>query len=61
MREQDLKPYKKYKGKTGNTYCLFRDYDPNVECFQRQDGQLHFGREFIEYCDGERVIDLEEA
>jgi len=59
MREEDLQVNAKYCGKTGNTFTLFREYQPNTECFQRQDGSLHFGREFIEFRNGERIIDLE--
>jgi hypothetical protein len=59
MREEELKTGSRYRGKTGNTFILFRDYEPNVKCFQRQDGYTHYGREFIEYREGKRVIDLE--
>lgn len=61
MREEDLIAGTKYRTKSGNTFLLFREYDPNVECFQRQDGQLHFGREFIEFKEGRRDIDLQVA
>jgi len=61
MLETELRVTAKYKGKTGNIFLLFREYNPNSECFQRQDGQLHFGREFIEFENGIRVLDLEEA
>jgi len=60
MKESDLQINATYKGKTGNTFVLFRRYHPNHECFKRQDGNLHFGREFIEFKNGERIIDLEE-
>lgn len=60
MKEEELVVGKQYRGKTGNTFVMFRDYDPNAECFRRQDGYIHFGREFIQYHNGERVIDLEE-
>jgi len=53
--------YKIYGVKTGNTFVLFCDYHPGSECFRRQDGQLHFGREFIEFENGECVLDIEEA
>lgn len=59
MIESELETFKKYRGKTGNIFYLFRDYDPVVPCFKRQDGQLHFGREFIEFRNGEQYIDLE--
>jgi hypothetical protein len=58
MFEKDLRVNTTYKGKTGNTFILFRDYHPNTECFRRQDGQLHFGREFIEFENGERVLNI---
>lgn len=58
MKEENLRINATYRGKTGNTFVLFREYHPNSECFQRQDGNLHFGREFIEFKNGERVIDL---
>ena len=61
MKELDLRVGAKYKGKTGNTFILFREYHPNVECFKRQDGYLHFGREFISFKNGERIIDLVEV
>ena len=61
MKEDQLKVNATYKGKTGNTFLLFREYHPNQECFKRQDGNLHFGREFIEFENGERIIDLIEA
>lgn len=41
-----------------NQFRLFREYDPNIECFQRHDGSLHYGREFIEYRNGVTVLDL---
>jgi len=58
MREKELQTGKYYKGKTDNTFLLCRNYAPNIKCFERQDGQMHFGREFIEYKNGERDIDL---
>ena len=61
LREYQLKVGNKYKVKTGNEFVLFRDYHPNSECFKRQDGMLHFGREFVEFKDGERVLDIDEA
>jgi hypothetical protein len=62
MKEDQLKVNATYKGKTGNKFILFREYHPNHECFKRkQDGSLHFGREFIEFKKGKRIIDLIEA
>jgi hypothetical protein len=58
--EKNLRVNATYKGKTGNTFILFRGYEPNSECFRRQDGQLHFGREFIAYEHGETVLTLSE-
>jgi len=58
MNENELQTGKYYKGKTGHTFLLCRNYAPNIKCFERQDGQECFGREFIEYKNGERDIDL---
>jgi len=61
VRESELRIGAKYTVKGGNVLTLFREYSPNIECFQRQDGSLHYGREFIEFHDGERVLDLSEV
>jgi len=61
MEEQDLRINTKYIGKTGNIFVLFHRFHPNIECFRRHDNNLHFGREFIEFKDGNRIIDLEIA
>ena len=61
MREDQLRVNAMYKGATGNTFMLFRKYDPNEVCFKRQDGNLHYGREFIEFRNGKRIITLTEA
>ena len=60
MKEEQLIVGRMYKVATGNIFTLFQKFHPNKECFQRQDGSLHFGREFVEFRDGERIIDLEE-
>ena len=61
MKESNLELYQRYVGKTGNHFVLFKPYHPNKKCFIRGDGERHFGREFIEFRNGERIIDLEEA
>lgn len=61
MKESNLRTGATYRGKTGNLFVLFRTFHPSLECFQRQDGQLHFGREFIEFENGEQIIDLVES
>ncbi len=49
----------RYQTANGNTFCLELPYDPNTECFRRErDGQWHCGREFIEFRDGQTVLDL---
>ena len=60
MKEEELVTGRAYKGRTGNTFVLVRTYSPNTKCFRRQDGVRHYGREFIEYENGKRVIDLQE-
>lgn len=61
LKPEKLRVNARYKSKTGNTFILFREFEPNHECFSRMNGTLHFGREFIEYRDGKTMIDLEEA
>ena len=61
MKEDELRINATYKGKGTNTFTLFREYHPNETCFLRQDGSLHYGREFIEFRNGERVLDLSES
>lgn len=61
IEEHQLEVGQKYKVRTGNVFVLFREYHPNLECFRRQDGELHFGREFIEFSEGKKMIDLEEV
>ena len=58
IKETDLVVGACYKVRTGNTFLLFREYGPNVECFKRQDGMIFMGRDFIEYRDGLRFLDL---
>jgi len=58
IKETDLVVGAYYRIRTGNTFRLFREYGPNVECFKRKDGMLFMGREFIEYRDGLRFLDL---
>lgn len=49
-----------YALKSGNRFELIDEYHPNKECFKRlHDGELHLGREFIEFRHGQRIIDLE--
>ena len=60
LKPEKLRVNARYKGKTGNTFILFREFEPNSECFSRMNGTLHFGREFIEFRNGEMMIDLEE-
>jgi len=61
MREDQLKVSKTYKERTGNTFTLIHEYHPNHKCFKRQDGNLHFGREFIGFKDGTKIIELIEV
>lgn len=57
-----LRPCRKYRIASGNEFRLFREFDPNTECFQRiSDGMLHFGREFIGFRNGERIVELVEV
>jgi hypothetical protein len=35
MKEHELIIGEKYRLKSGNTFVLFREYDPNIECFRR--------------------------
>ena len=49
----------RYQTLGGNIYCLQVPYDPNTECFRREsDNGLHFGREFIEFCEDQTMINL---
>ena len=60
-KPEALRVNARYRGRTGNIFVLFREFEANTECFCRMNGSLHFGREFIEFRDGERIIDLEEV
>lgn len=49
----------RYQTAGGNVFFLQIPYDPNIECFRREyDGAWHFGREFIEFCEGQTMINL---
>lgn len=62
MPTDALRPCRKYRIASGNEFRLFREFDPNTECFQRiSDGMLHFGREFIGFRNGERIVELVEV
>lgn len=61
IAEKNLEENTWYIGRTGNFFILIAPYDPNTECFRQGNGQLHLGREFIEYRNGKRVIDLVKA
>ena len=52
IKPENLRVNAEYIGRTGNIFVLFRDFDPNIECFCRMNGTLHFGREFIEFQEG---------
>jgi len=46
---------------TGIAFVLEKKYHPNRKCFMRiTDKHMFFGREFIEYRDGQRLINLVE-
>ena len=42
-----------------NVFKLTSYFKPNQRCFSRQDGERHYGREFIEYKDGNAYLVLE--
>ena len=44
LKPEKLRVNARYKGKTGNTFILFREFELNSECFSRMNGTLHFGR-----------------
>jgi hypothetical protein len=44
-----------------NVFTLTSRFMANKRCFTRQDGERHFGREFIEYKDGKAYVDLRPA
>ena len=59
IKIESLEVGRKYIHTGGNTFDLFREFDMNKECFRRNDGCLHFGREFVEFENGEPVLDLD--
>jgi hypothetical protein len=55
-----LKLNNNYTDNHGNKYVLFRPYSYNDQCFVSvADGSLSFGREFIVYLYGARMLALE--
>ena len=62
LKESELKVGSFYKiPDCPNRFIMFDKYHPNELCFKRlHDNYLHYGREFIEYEDGWRKINLEE-
>ena len=59
MKESELRQGEKYRTESGREFILILPYKPNTECFKRiSDSSLHYGREFIEYENGHRIIDL---
>jgi hypothetical protein len=59
IKPEDLIVNSRYQTAGGNTFCLELPFDANRVCFHRErDGQWHYGREFIEFRDGQTVLDL---
>ncbi len=62
MNENELRQNKTYKTESGTEFMLILPYSPNEKCFRRMfDGSLHYGREFIGYANGKRIIELSQA
>jgi hypothetical protein len=62
MKITELKKYGRYKIPGCENIFVFNGFwSMNRNCFTRQDGERHYGREFLEFENGNYYLDLIEV